>query len=61
MRSSFGRRRTSLQQTLRSDSTIAMQNASSHVPSPSSHWAQVLASLDFNTIVTFIEILYFSC
>ncbi len=45
MRLSFGRRGTSLQQTLRSDSTIAMQNASSHVPSPSSHSAQVLASL----------------
>ena len=45
MRLSFGSTGTSFLQKLRSDFTVAAQNASTHVPSPSSHAAQVLASL----------------
>lgn len=45
MRLSFGSTGTSFLQKLRSDSTVAAQNASSQVSSPSSHVARVLASL----------------
>jgi len=45
MRLRFGSRGASLQQKLLADSTGAAQNASSHVPAPSSHSTQVLASL----------------
>ncbi|MDH4304609.1 MAG: JDVT-CTERM system glutamic-type intramembrane protease [Nitrospira sp.] len=45
MKLSLGSRGTSLQQKRPSDCPIAEQNASSHVPSPSSHAEQVLVSL----------------
>lgn len=45
MKVPFDSRGTSLQQELHSDCTSAVRNASSHVLSPSSHSAQVLASL----------------